>query len=320
MATWSTRKALALSVVLATILLGGAQTWATELQAHRGGRGLMPENTLPAFVSALELGVDTLELDTAITADGHVVISHDPVLKPRLARREGVWITDEIPISSLTLAELRQFDVGRLDPESRYAKRYKRQRAVDGTAIPLLSDLFALVKRRGSKVGFNIETKIAPTTRSLTRPPAEFAQLLLSAIDAAQMRERVTIQSFDWSSLSAFAKIAPEIPRVHLTAEQNWLDNIQRDTPGPSPWLAGTDVDDYGGSIPAMVKASGGTVWSPYHRDLTETTLRQAQALGLKVVVWTVNRPADMQRYIAMGVDGLITDYPDLGMTAVKAK
>ena len=96
-----------------------------------------------------------------------------------------------------------------------------------------------------------------------------------------------------------------------LTVERGANDNIQRGQPGPSPWTAGLDVDDFGGSTPRLVKAAACTGWSPLYLDLTDGALKEAQALGLKVIPWTVNEPADMERLIAAGVDGLITDYPD---------
>ncbi len=109
----------------------------------------------------------------------------------------------------------------------------------------------------------------------------------------------------------AIQKLAPGITTVYLSAEQRWLDNLERGRPGISPWTAGHDLDDFEGSPPAAIRASGGAVWSPYFRDLREAELREAQSLGLKVVVWTVNDSADMAVLIALGVDGIITDSPD---------
>ena len=156
---------LVLTFPVAAMLGGCASTF--DLQGHRGARGLMPENTLPAFAKALEIGVTTLELDTNITKDGVVVITHDPVLNPDLARLpDGKWLempADKGPyIFSLSYAELQKFDVGRIKPGTKYAERYPEQQSVDGTRIPRLADLFALVRKSGNEnVRFNIETKLS---------------------------------------------------------------------------------------------------------------------------------------------------------------
>jgi glycerophosphoryl diester phosphodiesterase len=124
------------------------------------------------------------------------------------------------------------------------------------------------------------------------------------------MERRVTIQSFDWRTLRTVQLEAPEIQTAHLTAQQGFMDNIMADKPA-SPWTVGLHVRDFGGSIPRMVKAAGGAVWSPYYGEVTRENVKEAQALGLRVVVWTLNEPADMRRMMELGVDGIISDYPD---------
>src|SRR5262245_19129800 len=111
------------------------------------------------------------------------------------------------------------------------------------------------------------------------------------------MESRVTIQSFDWRTLAIVQKEAPAIPTVYLTAETTSPNNVPRDA-SPSPWTAGHQLSAHGGSVPRLVKAAGGAIWSPYHNDLTRERLKEAHALGLKVVVWTVNAEADMRRLI----------------------
>jgi len=125
------------------------------------------------------------------------------------------------------------------------------------------------------------------------------------------MADRTAIQSFDWRTLQIVQKEAPEIPTVYLTVEKGFMDSIQADK-ASSPWTAGFHVSRYSGSIPRMVKAAGGAVWSPYYAETTREQVKEAQSLGLKVVVWTVNSPADMRRVIEWGVDGVISDRPDL--------
>jgi glycerophosphoryl diester phosphodiesterase len=144
-----------------------------------------------------------------------------------------------------------------------------------------------------------------------TLAPERFAKAVLAAIRDGGMETRVTIQSFDWRTLQAVQRLSPEIPTVYLSVQQRWLDNIERGLSGPSPWTAGMDVDDHNGSVPKLVKVAGGRVWSPYHKEIDADQLRTAHALGLLVVVWTVNKAARMAELLDLGVDGIITDYPD---------
>ena len=304
----------------ATLLIGLASLLMTssvfslDIQGHRGARGLSPENTLPAFSRALEIGVTTLELDCGVTQDGVVVVSHDPALNPDFTRdTRAQWLDQAGPsIWNLTYDELQRYDVGRLKPGTAYAQRFPRQRAVDGTSIPRLEDVFALVQRSGNvSVRFNIETKISPLRAAETAAPDIFVGALLQVIRKAGMEERVSIQSFDWRTLQMVQQEAPPIPTVYLTAERTSPRNIDR-TAASSRWTAGYHVTQYAGSVPRMVKAAGGTVWSPDHNELIRETLQEAQTLGLKVVTWTVNAEADMRRLIEWGVDGIISDYPDV--------
>jgi len=286
---------------------------ALDLQGHRGARGLAPENTLPAFAKALALGVSTLELDCAITRDGVVMVSHDPALNPDITRGpDGKWLEKTGPaIWSLTFNELQRYDVGRLNPSNAYAKRWPEQRPVDGTRIPRLADVFALVRKSGNEtVRFSIETKISPLEPGQTTGPEDFARKLVAAIREGGMARRATIQSFDWRTLQVVQKEAPEIATVYLTVQKGFMDSIQADQP-QSPWTAGYRFRDHG-SVPRMVKGAGGAVWSPYYAEITREQVKEARSLGLKVVVWTVNGEADMRRMIEWLVDGIISDRPDL--------
>lgn len=269
---------------------------ALDLQGHRGARGLFPENTLPAFAAALAIGVSTLELDTVVTADDVLVVSHDPLLNPDITRADGAWLQPNtaLAIRNLGYEELCRYDVGRIDPRSAYARRFPRQQAVDGTTIPKLAEVFALVRRANNEViRFNIETKISPEHPDRTPSPEQFAKLLIAEIRAAGLQSRTTIQSFDWRTLDIVQHEAPEIATVHLTAQHDGMDRI-RD-----------------GSVPHLVQAAGGTIWSPCFDELTAESLREARALGLRVIVWTVNDDDDIRRMLALGVDGIISDYPD---------
>lgn len=302
----------AIMLMLAVGLAGCAA--GIDLQAHRGGRGLMPENTLPAFAHALAIGVTTLELDTAVTRDGVVVIGHDPSLNPDIARgADGKWLEKKGPaIHSLSFAELQQYDVGRLRPESSYAKRYPQQVSIDGTRYARLADLFALVKRSGNdRVRFNIETKLSPFARDETPAPEAFVDALLAVIRSNDMTQRVTLQSFDWRTLKIAQQKARGMPTVYLSAQQKFLDNINAGSREGSAWTAGLNAQDFGGSVARMVKAAGGTIWSPYFGDIDQAKVRDAQSLGVAVVVWTVNETSDIARMLDYSVDGIISDYPD---------
>ena len=300
--------------LISFLLLLAAPVQAFDLQGHRGARGLAPENTLAAFETALAVGLSTLELDLAMTRDDVLVVSHNRRLNPDHTRGpDGKFLETEGPaIRSLTLAELQRYDVGRLKPGTAYAADFPEQRAIDGTRIPALTELFDMVKRLGADhVRFNIETKVTPSSGAETPDPDTFAAALAKAVREAGLTVRVSLQSFDWRTLAAMRSIAPQIERVCLTVEALNFDSVRRGEPGPSPWLAGLDVDDFAGSVPHLVAAAGCSTWSPLYRNAKPDDVAAAKALGLKVIPWTVNERSDMERLIALGVDGIITDYPD---------
>lgn len=305
------------AAALAAALLLPIAASAFDLQGHRGARGLAPENTLAAFAVAAALGVDTLELDTVLTKDGIVVVSHDARLNPNLTRDAGGrWIdAPGAPIRSLTLAEVQVHDVGRLRPDSRYALGFPQQKAVDGEHIPTLAALFEQVRRSGNTaIRFNIETKLTPLEPELTPAPEAFVRSVLAVVDAYGTRPRITLQSFDWRTLKVAQALAPEVPTVCLSSQQSWGDNV-----ADPRWTAGLSLAD-AGSVPKLVRAAGCAVWSPYFGDLTPALLAEAHALRLPVVVWTVNEPAQIAQMLALGVDGIISDRPDRVREAMAAR
>ena len=278
---------------------------------------------MPAFATALSLGVTTLELDTAITRDGVIVVSHDPFLNPAITRgMDGAYLRERgPPIHDITFAELQRYDVGRIDPQTPYAKTQPAQQPVDGTRVPRLAEVFALTRRAGNhSVRFNIETKISPLAPGDTLSPDEFTERLLAAIYANGMSAQVSIQSFDWRTLQRCQALAPEIPTVYLSAQQGFFDNIVADKSDGSPWTAGFQARDHGGSVARMVKAAGGRIWAPNFRDIDQARIDEAHRLGLSVVVWTVNQPQDIERMLELKVDGIISDRPDLVRTAMAAR
>ena len=301
------------SLSFALLALLAAPSIAFDLEGHRGTRGLAPENTLTAFRRAIEIGVTTIETDMAVTSDNVIVISHDPFLNPDVVRGpDGHWLALQgPPIHTLTLAELRRYDIGRLNPMSQYAKQFPEQRAVDGERFPQLSELFDLGKASGKPVRFNIETKITPTSGADTPNPVEFASLVVAAVRTASMSDRVTVQSFDWRTLIEVKRLAPDMETSCLTIQTTTMDTVKAADGSASPWHAGLALRDYGDSLPALVKAAGCGTWSMFWRDLNAQNLAAARGLGLEVLPWTVNDRADMGRLIDLGVDGIITDYPD---------
>lgn len=293
-----------------------------DLQGHRGARGLRPENTLPAFELALQLGVSTLELDVGVTRDGELVISHDPALNPDITRdAQGRFLDSAGPdIASLTFAELQAFDVGRLRPGSPYARSFAQQQGMDGVRIPRLADLFERVRQlQDTRVRFAIETKIRPDRPQQTPDPERFAALLLQVIRAHGMEGRVQILSFDWRTLRAVHRLSPGMPTVCITAQLPSLDNLSIRSGGESAWTAGIAHARHG-SVPRMVQAAGASHWSSFWRELDEGQVREAHELGLQVLAWTVNDRSTMARLLDMGIDGLVTDRPDIAIELLRSR
>jgi glycerophosphoryl diester phosphodiesterase len=301
-------------ILVVACLVAAPLAGALDLQGHRGARGLAPENTLPGFALTLGIGVTTLELDIAITQDGVLVIHHDRALNPDITRgADGRFLDARGPlVRDLSFEQLQRYDVGRLKPSSRYAAQYPQQQAADGARIPRLDDLFALVKKSGNtSVRFAIETKMAPSAPNETLAPEAFARAVIAAIRQAGMAQRSSILSFDWRTLAVVQKEAPEIDTVYLSAQQQWLDNIGAGKAEGSAWTAGIQHRDHG-SVPKMIKAAGGRFWSSFFGELDAAQVREAHALGIQVLAWTVNEPQQMARMLDLGVDGIVTDRPDL--------
>lgn len=309
--------ALAVAMLLAvTVSVAIAEPF--DLQAHRGGRGLWPENTLAAFDKAVTLGVTTLELDVGMTSDDVLVVSHDIALNPDHTRdAAGAWLQGPGPlIRSLTFAQLQAYDIGRIQRGTDYAKQFPYQSPRDGERMPTLASVFDMVRARGADtVRFNIETKIDPTRPEDTASPDAMVRALLAEIDKAGMASRVTVQSFDWRTLTLVGQRAPAMSRAYLTTARTLADRR---------WTDDLDAAAYA-STPQLVKAAAGTrsgpvVWSPTSRDATLSTVTEARSLGLQVIPWTVNKRNEMSSLLGLGVDGLITDYPDVLRDVMRAQ
>jgi glycerophosphoryl diester phosphodiesterase len=272
-----------------------------ELHGHRGARGLWPENTLPGFAGALSLGVTAIEMDVALTADGVVVLSHDPILDPSLTRGpDGRWIEPPGPLlRDIGYPALRGFDIGRIRPDSAQAIAFPQQQALDGVRLARLAEVVAL----DPTAILAIELKTFPDRPDWTVPPEAMADAVLTVLDAAGVAGRARVISFDWRGLRYLRRIRPALSLGYLTdaetlsAARLWWD-------GPSP-------ADFGGSVPRAVAAEAGEVWGPDYATLTRSEVEEAAALGLLVNPWTVNAPEDMARLIDWGVGALTTDYPD---------
>jgi glycerophosphoryl diester phosphodiesterase len=283
---------------------------------HRGGAGLMPENTLAAFKRGCELGIDAIELDVLVSADGQLVVHHDFKLKPEIARSaDGAWVASgsQPAVKDLTLAQLKSYDIGRLQPKTSYAARFPEQTAVDGERIPTFKEVIDLFKKSCSpSTRLFVEIKTSPEEPELALPPEAVSDRVVKMVRDEAIAERTWILSFDWRNLVHIQKTAPELATVYLTIVGPGLNNLKPNQPGASPWMAGLDIDDFNGSAPRAVKAAGGRIWSPFFKNLTPETLAEARQLGLLVSVWTPDTPDDLKKLIEMKVDAITTNRPDV--------
>jgi glycerophosphoryl diester phosphodiesterase len=301
-----------------------------DLQAHRGGLALRPENTLSSFGNALRLGVTTLELDVQITEDGAAVVTHDRRVDPvKCADTAPVVPADpEFPyvgkyVKNLTLAQVETLDCGTRRPADPATDPFlPTLEMVPGSRMPVLSAVFDLVKRhRADGVKLNVETKVEAGAPDQTAPREQFVQVVAREVREAGFLDRVTIQSFDWGALMRMREVEPRLPIVALTN----FDFLQTGQPGRSPWLGGLDIDDFGGDPLRAIESFGADAFSPVHgfpRNgkvtdpdyrpyVTAQMVAEAHRLGIEVVPWTIDDPATMAKLIDDGVDGIITDFPD---------
>ena len=302
-----------------------------DVAAHRGGIGLNVESTPQAFAYAMELGVSSLELDVQTTEDGYAVITHDRKTNTSVCR-EGEPASPNDPdypymgkyIKDLTLAQVRTFDCG-----STTKPQYPGQIAHPGEPMMLLSEVFDLVKRHGAyDIGLNIEPKVEAGAPDETAPREQFVQVVAEEVRKSGLADQVMIESFDWGALMRMREVMPELPLSALTNGQQFL---QVGEEGASPWLGGIDIDDFGGDLVAAVASFGADYLSPVHGDpqdgsvddadyvpfTTREMVEAAHAAGIKVIPWTVNDTPTLEHLIDLGVDGIITDYPNLLVEAL---
>jgi glycerophosphoryl diester phosphodiesterase len=283
------------------------------LHGHRGARGVWPENTLLGFQSTFDLGVPVVELDVLLTKDNVAVVTHNPTLMAATTRdHQGQWITSEtLKVSDFTHKELRRFDVGGIRPNSAYAHCFPEQAFLFEHPIPTLDEVAKLACRPTYKnVWLNIEIKSTPLVNGLTPPPADLAEQVIKVIADNGLSGRVIVQSFDWRVLLELEKMAPNIPRSHLTYLENAAPVMQPNIYANSPWMAGSTTNTDHSNLCDVISGLGGKIWSPFHENIQPEQVARAQELGLVVNAWTVNEIADIDRVIDAGVDGIITDYP----------
>ncbi len=268
---------------------------AFDKEAHRGGRGLMPENTIPAMINVLGLGVTTLEMDVVFTKDKKIILSHEPFFNHELTTKpDGKYIDvtkeKDFNIYNMTYDEVQTYDVG-LKPHPRFRKQQKM-----AVTKPLLSDVFQAVKdymmmARRPPLFYNIETKTTPETDGTYHPaPEEFIEKLMAVIDEADMRSQVIIQSFDFRTLQYLHKKYPKV-KTAMLVEKTDKRSFRK------------QLDDLGFEP---------TIYSPEFGIVTEKLVAEAHQKGIRIIPWTVNTAAEIARLKGLGVDGLISDYPDL--------
>lgn len=273
-----------------------AQSQELDIQGHRGARGLMPENTIPAFKRAIDEGVATLELDVVITKDKKVVVSHEPYMSSSICIKPNGEPVEKSEQNELNIYQMNYAEVAAFDCGSRGNSRFPQQEKMV-VGKPLLKDMIkeaeAYAKAKGvTPLNYNIEIKSSPKGDNVAHPEVpEFSQLVKSVIEELLPKARYTLQSFDFRVLRYWNAEYPEVQLVALIENRRSIEKNLEDL----------------GFTPA--------VYSPYYKLLNAQKVNLAHKKGMKVVPWTVNTKKEMAQLIAIGVDGIITDYPNIAKT-----
>lgn len=267
-----------------------------DLQGHRGARGLVPENTIPAFIYALDQGVTTLEMDVVISQDSQVVVSHEPWLSSQICSKE-----DNTPVSEEEEKELNMFQmtydaISTFDCGSRGNPRFPNQvpmKISKPTLAQVIQEAENYVQNNEiPPVRYNIETKSSPEGDGIFHPaPDVFTKLVLSVISEFGIMDRTTLQSFDVRTLQVAKQEVPEMSLALLVGSHEQMNFDE--------WL------DHLGFIP--------DIYSPYYQLVDSTLVENVHAREMQLIPWTINTLEEMQELKALGVDGIITDYPDIG-------
>ena len=277
-----------------------------KIYGHRGARGDLPENTLESFKYLFENNIHAYETDILISKDFIPVITHDFRLDPSYTKDiNDNWIEDEnIKIIDLTYDQISQFDVGTLNKQSKYGRKFINQKSLENQKIPKLSDLLKLTSDNiVENLLINLEIKSTPVEKSLTPEPNEMVKIIIDEVSRSNLEDRIIYSSFDWRVLREIKERDPKIPRAYLTS------GVKGKIYDKSPWLDFTPLHN-GVELPELIKALGGSAWHPNYKDVNKEIVQISHDKGLPVNVWTVNKENDMLRMIDYGVDGIMTDYP----------
>lgn len=272
-----------------------------DIQGHRGARGLLPENSIPAFKKALDLGVTTLELDLGVTRDKQLVVTHEPWISAEICRDlEGSELPDDtgmkLNIYQMTYEEVASFDCG-----TKVHPRFPEQEKI-AVVKPRLIDMVTEVEAYATEIGhpgfkYNIEIKSLPQGDNLFHPtPSGFSNLVFETLDSLLDWDRVNIQSFDFRVVRYFHETYPNVELALLIENQlGWKQNL--DSLGFDPHI-----------------------YSPYYQLINQSDIDSLHQRGIKVIPWTINTAEDMQTLIDWGVDGIITDYPNIAVGLTRRK
>lgn len=266
-----------------------------DKQGHRGCRGLMPENTIPAMMKALELGVTTLEMDAVITKDKQVILSHEPYFNHEITTKpNGGYVSEQeeksLNIYQMSFAQTQQYDVG-LKPHPRFPQQQKIK-ATKPLLREVIEDAEAFTRLKGRPaVFYNIETKTQPVTDNIYHPaPDEFVNQLMKVINGRNIAQRVIIQSFDFRTLKVVHKKYPNIKTAALIEG--------------SDKRSFEEILQHLGFVP--------TIYSPAAELVTKELINKCHRRNVKIIPWTVNDKEAIAALKKLGVDGIISDYPDL--------
>ena len=287
-----------------------------RIVGHRGARGLFPEHSIVGFENILKIGVTLIELDVVFSKDKTPIITHNHTINPSTSRDvDGEFVNENIKVSSLTVEQIKNYEIGRLDLDSDYGRRFPEQAQLDGIYMPTLQELFEKMQQpEFEQMRLMVEIKSEPNYLSQDRE--NIASLVIKQIREANLSNKVLLHSFDWLLLSEFKKKDPKITTSFLTKKgyQNESENYY-----PSQVFM-QDAAGYSNSVPEKISALGGSVWCPYFKDITRDRLLSARENNLIVVVWTLNELDDIDAMIELGVDAIVTDYPLRVMSALIAR
>jgi len=285
-----------------------------EIYGHRGAAGLAPENALPAFETAIRLGVDAIDMDVVMTKDYIVVAHHDPFISPAITRDSaGNWISNQgLKIKELTFAELQTYDVGKINPNDAYFNKFPDRVAIDNTKIPSLEQVISFANSLNNKIRLQIEIKTDPRYPEQMHQPKEIVPEILQVINKLGVAGRTEIHSFDWRNMLLIQQQDKQVTTSYISEQQPHFNNIEFDKEVNVSWTADYNVADYNNSVAQMIHTLGGKVWCPNFRDVTPENVATAQQLGLRVVPWSVDLEEEMKRMLSCNVDAIITNRPDI--------